>query len=111
MRKEIREKIDLLKKEFEKNFPKAVDSVPFDFDVKVTVSGQAGGYYNPSRNLINLNKVLWKERKEDVLNDILPHEVAHYIVDKLYPFARPHGKEWKIIFKGITGKKKNFQNS
>jgi SprT protein len=73
---------------------------------------------------ISLNKDLLIEFKELYINDVFIHEVAHAVVDNMYPDGyndyteervRPHGKEFKTVCShfGIDGKATTslFKNS
>lgn len=37
------------------------------------------------------------EYPEEIINQTVPHEVAHLICRSMYPKASAHGKEWKSI--------------
>lgn len=69
-----------------------------DLNIKTDLKGKAAGKYYPSKKLINLNYHLLSSHTDEMLNRILPHEIAHHICYTLYgDKAKPHGKEWKDI--------------
>ena len=69
--------------------------IPVHFDLK----GKAAGMYVKKQSLrrIRFNPWIFAKFFEANLRDTVPHEVAHYIVDVLYPGGKikPHGNEWK----------------
>lgn len=48
---------------------------------------------------IRYNPYIFAKYFEENLADTVPHEVAHYIADRLYGIRciRPHGPEWRTI--------------
>lgn len=72
--------------------------------IKCELKGIAAGKYYPKRDLINLNRDLIQQYPDEMINNILCHEVAHHITYKLYGGrVKPHGKEWKEICGSIGG--------
>lgn len=73
------------------------EAVPIDFDL----SGRCAGMYQVrgSMRRIRFNPWLFAKYYQDSIGDTVIHEVAHYIVDRLYGLKRvkPHGDEWKKI--------------
>ncbi len=71
--------------------------IPVQFDLK----GKAAGMYRVqnSESVIRYNPYLFAKYFDDSLAVTVPHEVAHYITDRLYGLRkiRPHGKEWKTV--------------
>lgn len=67
------------------------------FDLK----GKTAGIYRVKRGTraIRYNPWILSKYFEHGLANTVPHEVAHYIADKMYGLARirPHGDEWKHI--------------
>lgn len=66
------------------------------FDIK----GSAWGYYvrKHKQQLIRYNPWLFARHFTEGLNDTVPHEVAHYIVDMRYRRrCKPHGPEWREV--------------
>jgi len=79
-------------------------------------SSRTLGYYNPTKDTIHLDLELLKEDTNLYINNVVTHEYAHYITQKLYgSFVKPHGKEFKSICRlfGIDGRAtiKGFNNS
>ncbi|WP_392552082.1 SprT family zinc-dependent metalloprotease [Orbus wheelerorum] len=48
---------------------------------------------------LNLNMLL--ENKEQFINEVIPHELAHLIAYKKFGLVKPHGKEWQGIMEQI----------
>ncbi len=46
--------------------------------------------------LIELNTKLFDRFPSHFVNDVIPHEFAHYIAEKLYN-CHTHGKPWKSV--------------
>lgn len=69
------------------------------FDLK----GRAAGQYRVNRNgrWIRYNPYLFARYFQNNLDNTVPHEVAHYVVDRLYGIhrVRPHGEEWKRVMR------------
>jgi len=52
--------------------------------------------------LIKINLVLLKENWQDMIDDTIPHEVAHLVAYKIYgSFIKPHGTEWKSVMRNF----------
>ena len=66
------------------------------FDLK----GKTAGIYRVKRGTraIRYNPWILSKYFEHSLANTVPHEVAHYIADKMYGLARirPHGDEWRM---------------
>jgi SprT protein len=47
---------------------------------------------------IRINRELLLRHPEPMLGQVVPHEVAHYVVWALWPRrTRPHGREWRAV--------------
>lgn len=68
-------------------------------DVLYDLKGHTAGQAISSRNQIRLNLALLKDSRysDDMLNDTVPHEVAHIVVRFHFPLARSHGWEWQTV--------------
>jgi SprT protein len=67
------------------------------FDLKGRVAGNAN-----SRNHLRFNPILFRENVDDFLARTVPHEVAHLICFKLYPYSKQHhGPEWRSIMQRL----------
>lgn len=72
--------------------------------IDFTLRGTTGGYAYPSRNEINLNKILLLENFELYQVRTIPHEIAHIVVSKFFGYQRQaHGKAWKFVMKVLFG--------
>lgn len=74
-----------------------LDSIPVKFDLR----GRMAGMYKikDAHRWIRYNPYVFARYFSENLATTVPHEVAHYVVDKQFGFgyAKPHGKEWKAI--------------
>jgi SprT protein len=67
--------------------------------VKMNLTGKRAGCFHTKNSRIRFNLELMLKNKEDFINNTVPHEVAHYIVEIIDPTSRPHGATWKAIMK------------
>ena len=68
--------------------------------VNFNVKGTAWGYYmrRGKKVTIRFNPLLFARYFQEGLQDTVPHEVAHYVVDSMYTGRpRPHGPEWREV--------------
>jgi SprT protein len=66
------------------------------FDLKGRVAGQAWG-----DSKIRLNIHLLHEFYDRLLNQTLPHEIAHCVVARRWPNASAHGYEWAQVMRAF----------
>lgn len=82
-------------------YGRCFEPVPVLFDLK----GRASGMYRVQRGIrvIRYNPWLFARYPADSLAVTVPHEVAHYIVDRLFGLGRvrPHGPEWRAVMLGF----------
>jgi SprT protein len=85
----------------EQCFKKRFASIPVVFDLQ----GKCAGMYQRSakKRCIRYNPYLMSKYFKHSLEQTVPHEVAHYIVDCLWPYRRvkPHGKEWRAVMEAF----------
>ena len=71
--------------------------VPVSFDLQ----GRAAGQYRVARGKphIRYNPWIFAKYFSDSLANTEPHEIAHYVTDRLYGLrnVRPHGAEWQQV--------------
>lgn len=71
--------------------------IPVEFDL----TGRAAGMYcvKNKRRWIRYNPYLFAKYFDDNINETVPHEVAHYVIDQVYGHARvkPHGQQWREL--------------
>jgi len=66
------------------------------YDIRGTTAGQARAY----QWAVRFNPVLLQENFEDMIEQTVPHEVAHLVARKKTPYRiKPHGHEWKQIMR------------
>ncbi len=89
-----RDYIDRANAEFGLKLP----PLPVHFDVH----GAAWGYYvrKGGERWFRFNPMLFARHFDEGLNDTVPHEVAHYVVDRRYRRrCKPHGAEWQAVMR------------
>jgi SprT protein len=59
--------------------------------------GKSAGSAHLQRNIIKFNPILFTQNKEEFIEQVVPHEVAHIIAYQQYGKVKPHGKEWQHI--------------
>ena len=52
---------------------------------------------------IRLNPVLLLENQQAFIDEVVPHELAHLLVWKVFGRVPPHGKEWKWMMQEVLG--------
>lgn len=82
----------------EKHFGRIITPLPtIKYDLKGATAGTADSHTFPFPT-IQLNSAFFENNKEDMLNNTVPHEVAHLVTDKIYGSnKKPHGPEWKYV--------------
>jgi len=88
-------------KHFKTEFP--------DLEIRYDIKNWTGGIAYRGRNLVRYNLILLVENEKHFIENIVPHEVAHIVVNKtarLEPGDKrkrimPHGKEWKFVMTEI----------
>lgn len=64
----------------------------------VAFEGENLGYFDPERYQIGINSALLYKAKDNVIKDILRHELAHYLTTIEFGLnLMPHGREFKLI--------------
>lgn len=63
--------------------------------------GKSAGSAHLQRNIIKFNATLYEQNKEEFIQQVVAHEVAHLIVYQQYGKVRPHGKEWQHVMRNI----------
>lgn len=64
--------------------------------------GRTAGKAYYSQHKVTFNEVLAEENKTKFLNTVI-HEVAHLVVHKLFPMAKAHGKEFRMVMRKLGG--------
>lgn len=67
--------------------------------------GKCAGQAHFGRGGLRFNLVLFDENRETFLVEVVPHEMAHWLVHHLEDGfrARPHGHEWKTVMRKLFG--------
>ncbi|WP_249978381.1 SprT-like domain-containing protein [Vreelandella olivaria] len=71
------------------------------FDLKGASAGQA----HLGRGGLRFNPVLLSANRSAFFDDVIPHEMAHWLVFHLDngPRLKPHGREWQSVMRGLFG--------
>ncbi len=77
-----------------------IPELPVLLDLRGSAAGQYRGGEQPC---IRYNRIIAAQVFEDFIARTIPHEVAHYVVDRLYAGKRvkPHGIEWQSIMRAF----------
>lgn len=82
-------------------FQFSLGSVAVTFDL----TGSAAGMYRVrgGERVIRYNPYIFAKYYANNLAVTVPHEVAHYVTDRLYGLRniRPHGAEWKAVMRSL----------
>lgn len=66
--------------------------------IDYSLIGKAAGQANLKLWLVKLNSILLTENVEDMIDNTVPHEVAHLITYAVYGIkVQPHGREWESV--------------
>ncbi|MEC4768367.1 SprT-like domain-containing protein [Halomonas sp. CUBES01] len=71
------------------------------FDLKGASAGQA----HLGRGGLRFNPVLMSENRRAFFDEVIPHEMAHWLVFHLEngPRLKPHGREWQAVMRDLFG--------
>lgn len=82
-------------------YNKQFELIPVLFDL----TGRSAGMYRVKngKRQIRYNPYIFAKYFNDNIAETVPHEVAHYVTDRLYGLrsVRPHGKEWASVMRGF----------
>jgi SprT protein len=68
------------------------------FDIR----GQVAGYAYWSKNKIRLNLKAFELEPEDMIENTVPHELAHLYARRHFGHRiKPHGNEWKTVMRAL----------
>jgi predicted SprT family Zn-dependent metalloprotease len=104
LRKKVEAKAKACFKVAEKHYGIKIEFPEIRYDIKSWTGGLA--YRN--RNLMRFNLILLVENEQHYIDNVVPHEVAHMIVNACFREGKfklaegkkrrmPHGKEWKEV--------------
>ncbi|MFG6665967.1 SprT-like domain-containing protein [Halomonas sp. HNIBRBA4712] len=71
------------------------------FDLKGASAGQA----HLGRGGLRFNKALLLDNRQAYFDEVIPHEMAHWLVFHLEngPRLKPHGREWQTVMRELYG--------
>jgi SprT protein len=88
----------------EAKFNVTMPNVTVRFDLRGRAAGQAGMRYNNFYLRFNVDHIrLGGQTFEHLLNDTVPHEVAHTVCQAFPMFGRNHDNGWKRVCVAIGG--------
>jgi SprT protein len=94
MKRECEAKVKQSVSIIEKNFNVKMITPKVSFQLRGTCAGKACH----SNNTIKVNPILLKENYEEMINQTIPHEVAHLATRVIYRRrVKPHGHEWREV--------------
>ena len=100
-RQQVRERTDFFIRRAAELFERPFPDLPVLFDLR----GRCAGMYRVYRGerCIRYNPQILAADLDMGLRITVPHEVAHYIADRLFGLAniRPHGREWQQIMRAF----------
>lgn len=72
--------------------------------VRLNQRGRAAGTAYLQRHEVRFNHYMFKQDPNAFLESVVPHEISHLIVFRLYGGrVKPHGKEWQSVMKLVFG--------
>ncbi|ABE58221.1 MULTISPECIES: SprT family zinc-dependent metalloprotease [Chromohalobacter] len=72
--------------------------------VWLDLRGKGAGQAHFTRGGLRFNPVLLRENRQAFMEDVVPHEMAHWLVFHLDgPPTRPHGHEWRTVMQRLYG--------
>lgn len=73
--------------------------------VWLDLRGRSAGQAHFGRGGLRFNPVLLDENRLAFLVEVVPHEMAHWLVHHLEdgPRTRPHGREWQTVMRRLFG--------
>tara|TARA_B100000700_G_scaffold18766_1_gene18396 strand:+ start:25241 stop:25816 length:576 start_codon:yes stop_codon:yes gene_type:complete len=73
--------------------------------VWLDLRGKSAGQAHFGRGGLRFNAQLYAENRQAFLVEVVPHEMAHWLVWHLDegPRLRPHGHEWKTVMRQLFG--------
>jgi len=96
-REQVIERTNSFIRKAEHLFEVAVPAIAVRFDLR----GRAAGMFRVRHGAteIRYNPWLFNRYFEENMDNTVPHEVAHYVVHRLFSRrrVRPHGKEWRDV--------------
>ena len=67
-------------------------------DVWYDLRGRSAGQAHYGRGGLRFNMTLYAEQPDAFLMDVVPHEMAHWVVHHVHPGrVRPHGVQWQRV--------------
>ncbi|OHV13456.1 SprT-like domain-containing protein [Kushneria phosphatilytica] len=64
--------------------------------------GRSAGQAHYQRGGLRFNMTLYRDQPETFLAEVVPHEMAHWVVHHSVPHrVRPHGHEWQSVMREL----------
>ncbi len=97
LRQQVLARTEFYISEAQSTFSRSFDRIPVHFDL----SGSTAGMFrvHGRKREIRYNPWIFSKYYRENLAGTVPHEVAHYIVHRVYNMhrVRPHGAEWQSL--------------
>jgi SprT protein len=104
MLKEIRDGVENCIVKAEGFFGETIPRPKIEFNLKGRAAGLCS--WGPKKKSLRFNTQFCGKNKKRTLNEVVPHEVAHWVQYHKYGTGRdikPHGREWKFIMIKVFG--------
>ncbi len=69
--------------------------------IEYTVKGVVAGYADYLTWTVNLNLFYLLNEHENMIEDTIPHEIAHLIAFRVYGRIKPHGWQWQSVMRSF----------
>ena len=98
---------------FSEEFGARITSPELAFDLRGRGAGLAVFQARKRRaepDLIRINPTLLEQHPQEMLEETIPHELAHIVAHRLFgPRIKPHGREWRLVMSAF-GKSPEVQH-
>ncbi|MCU6405939.1 SprT-like domain-containing protein, partial [Enterobacter quasiroggenkampii] len=89
----LREKLQQANKYLNTDYPEPT----LQYNQRGPIAGTA--YY--ANWEVRLNPTLLSENKQDIIEEVIPHELAHLLISHHFGRVTPHGPEWEWLMSAI----------
>ena len=75
-----------------------------ELDIRFSLYGSSRvGYANWYKRRLSFHKILAETNTKEYIKDTVIHEVSHLFQKNIYPYSKPHGREFQRICKALGG--------
>jgi len=79
-----------------RQYARTTPDIIIDFDLKGRAAGQVV-WRSGQAPRVRYNLSMARLQPEAFISETVPHEVAHLVVMRCFPQAKPHGSEWRSV--------------